>query len=210
LTGDGVLVLARGVAKSFRGRQALAPLDVELRRGETIALVGPNGAGKSTLISLLARALAPTEGTVDWADGIHVGWVPQQPAHYGLLTARENLELFARLEGTADAPAAARELLDRFDLPADDVLTAQLSVGTRQRLNVAIALLGRPDALLLDEPTASLDPGQRRRLWETASALSDAGAGVLFATQQLDEAEAHADRVLALRDGEVVPAEGLF
>ena len=210
MTADGVLVRARGVTKRFGTRRALAPLDLELRGGETIALVGPNGAGKSTLISLLARALAPSAGAVDWAEGIHVGWVPQQPAHYGLLTARENLELFARLEGTADAPAAARDLLDRFDLPADDVPSGRLSVGNRQRLNVAIALLGSPDALLLDEPTASLDPGQRRRLWQTASALSEGGAGVLFATQQLDEAEAHADRVLALRDGELVSAEGLF
>ena len=210
MTTDGVLVEACGVAKAFGSRRALAPLDLELRRAETIALVGPNGAGKSTLISLLSRALSPSAGTVEWADGIHVGWVPQQPAQYGLLTPRENLELFARLEGAQDAPAAARELLDRFDLPADDVASGRLSVGNRQRLNLAIALLGRPDALLLDEPTASLDPGQRLRLWETAAGLSDAGAGVLFATQHLDEAEAHADRILALRDGEVVPAEGLF
>jgi ABC-2 type transport system ATP-binding protein len=205
-----VLVRARGVAKSFGKRRALAPLDLELQRGETIALVGPNGAGKSTLISLLARALAPSAGEVEWADGIHVGWVPQQPAHYGLLTARENLELFARLEDADDPSAAARELLERFDLPADGVPSGRLSVGNRQRLNVAIALLGRPDALLLDEPTASLDPGQRRRLWEAASALSDAGAGVLFATQHLDEADAHAGRVIGLRDGELVPVEGLF
>jgi len=210
VTLDGVLIRARGVAKSFGGRRALAPLDVELARGETIALVGPNGAGKSTLISLLARALAPSGGSVEWANRVHVGWVPQQPAHYGLLTARENLELFARLEGADDAPAAAGEQLDRFELPGDDVVSGRLSVGNRQRLNVAIALLGRPDALLLDEPTASLDPGQRRRLWETASALSDAGAGVLFATQHLDEAEAHAGRILALRDGEVVPVKGVF
>jgi ABC-type multidrug transport system ATPase subunit len=205
-----VLVRASGVAKSFGKRQALAPLDLELLRGETIALVGPNGAGKSTLISLLARALSPSAGEVQWADGIHVGWVPQEPAHYGLLTARENLELFARLEDADDPPAVARELLERFDLPADGVPSGRLSVGNRQRLNVAIALLGRPDALLLDEPTASLDPGQRRRLWGTAAALSDAGAGVLFATQHLDEAESHAGRVIGLRDGELVPVEGLF
>ena len=205
-----VLVRARGLAKSFGKRRALAPLDLELSSGETIALVGPNGAGKSTLISLLARALAPSAGAVEWADAIHVGWVPQQPAHYGLLTARENLELFARLENADDPRATARELLERFDLPADGVPSGRLSVGNRQRLNVAIALLGRPDALLLDEPTASLDPGQRRRLWETASALSEAGAGVLFATQHLDEAESHAGRVIGLRDGELVPVEGLF
>ena len=210
MTANGVLVRARGVAKAFGSRRALAPLDLELRHGETVALVGPNGAGKSTLISLLSRALSPSAGTVEWADGIHVGWVPQQPAHYGLLTPRENLELFARLEGTRDVRAAARELLETFELPADDVPSGRLSVGNRQRLNLAIALLGRPDALLLDEPTASLDPGQRRRLWETATALSNAGAGVLFATQHLEEAEAHAGRILALRDGEVVPAEGLF
>jgi ABC-type multidrug transport system ATPase subunit len=210
VTPAGVLVRARGVAKTFGSRRALAPLDLELRPGETIALVGPNGAGKSTLISLLARALAPSSGSVEWADTIHVGWVPQQPAHYGLLSARENLELFARLEGVTDAAGAAREQLERFELPTDGVASARLSAGNRQRLNVAIALLGRPDVLLLDEPTASLDPAQRRRLWETASGLSVAGAGVLFATQRLDEAEAHADRLLALRDGEVVPVEGLF
>ena len=210
MTTSSVLVRARGLAKSFGKRRALAPLDLELISGETIALVGPNGAGKSTLISLLARALAPSAGSVEWADAIHVGWVPQQPAHYGLLTARENLELFARLENADDPRATARELLERFDLPADGVPSGRLSVGNRQRLNVAIALLGRPDALLLDEPTASLDPGQRRRLWETASALSEAGAGVLFATQHLDEAESHAGRVIGLRDGELVPVEGLF
>ena len=210
MTSGGPLVWARGVAKSFGSRRALAPLDLELRRGDTIALVGPNGAGKSTLISLLAHSLAPTSGAVEWAEGIHVGWVPQQPAHYGLLSARENLELFARLEGLPDAAGTARELLERFDLRDGDVPSGWLSVGNRQRLNVAIALLGQPDALLLDEPTASLDPAQRRRLWEAASGLADAGAGVLFATQHLDEAEAHADRVVALRDGEVVPTEDVF
>jgi ABC-2 type transport system ATP-binding protein len=207
---DGLLVRAEGVAKSFGPRRALAPLDLELRRGETVALVGPNGAGKSTLISLLARALVPSSGRVDWAEGIRVGWVPQRPAQYALLSARENLELFAGLEGEADPRAAAQELLERFELADDHRPSGQLSVGNRQRLNVAIALLGRPDGLLLDEPTASLDPGQRRRLWETASTLRESGAGVLFATQHLGEAEGHADRVVALRDGEVVPYEGLF
>jgi ABC-type multidrug transport system ATPase subunit len=196
------LVRASGVAKRFGGRQALAPLDLELGRGEAVALVGPNGAGKSTLISLLARALAPSAGRVEWAPGIRVGWAPQRPAQYGRLSARENLELFARLEGSGDPGA----LLERFELPSDRP-SEQLSVGSRQRLNVAIALLGDPDVLLLDEPTASLDPAQRRRLWETAAGD---GRAVLFATQHLEEAERHADRVVALRDGELVSPEGLF
>jgi ABC-2 type transport system ATP-binding protein len=200
--GDGrTLVRAHGLAKRFGRRQALAPLDLELGPGETVALVGPNGAGKSTLISLLARALEPSSGRVEWADGIRVGWAPQRPAQYGRLSARENLELFARLEGAGDPDA----LLDRFELPFDRP-SEQLSVGNRQRLNVAIALLGEPNVLLLDEPTASLDPAQRRRLWETAAD----GRTVLFATQHLDEAERHADRIVALRDGELVPHEGLF
>jgi ABC-type multidrug transport system ATPase subunit len=207
---NGVLVRADGVSKSFGPQQALAPLDLELRRGETIGLVGANGAGKSTLISVLARALSPSAGRVEWADGIHVGWVPQRPAQYALLSARENLELFARLEGAPDPPAAAEELLDRFDLPPDGRPSGRLSVGNRQRLNVAIALLGRPDALLLDEPTASLDPAQRRRLWAAAGELRERGAGVLFATQHLDEAETHADRLVALRDGVQVDYQGLF
>ena len=195
------LVRGHAVSKRFGPRQALAPLDLELGSGETVALVGPNGAGKSTLISLLARALEPSSGRVEWADGIHVGWAPQRPAQYGRLSARENLELFARLERAGDPEA----LLDRFELPSDRPCE-QLSVGNRQRLNVAIALLGEPNVLLLDEPTASLDPAQRRRLWETAAD----GRTVLFATQHLDEAERHADRIVALRDGELVPHEGLF
>jgi ABC-2 type transport system ATP-binding protein len=199
-----VVVRARGLTKRFGKRVALAPVDLELRRGEAVAVVGPNGAGKSTLISLLARATKPSGGTVECAEGVTLGWVPQRPSHYGRLSARENLELFARLEGEPDPVGAAARLLERFELPPDGQPSAELSLGNRQRLNVAIALLGRPDALLLDEPTASLDLWQRRRLWEAARALRDGGGAVLFATQNLEELEQVADRVLALRDGEVV------
>ena len=198
------LVRARGAARRYGGHVALAPTDFELRHGETVALVGPNGAGKSTLLSLLACALVPSEGTVEWLDGARAGWVPQRPAQYGRLTPRENLELFARLEDAADPPAVAERLLAAFELPDDGRLASALSVGNRQRLNVAIALIGEPEALLLDEPTASLDPRQRRRVWETTSAVRAHGGGVVFATQYLDEAERFADRLLALRDGECV------
>ncbi len=204
--GGRTLVRAEGVAKRFGRLLALAPLDFELRRGETVALVGPNGAGKSTLISLLAGSTWPSEGRVVWAEGVRSGWVPQRPAHYGRLSARENLELFARLEGAGDAAA----LLRQFGLPDDGRPSAELSVGNRQRLNVAIALLSAPDVLLLDEPTASLDPGQRRRLWEQTGRVQEAGGAVVFSTQNLDEIERHADRVVALRDGRAVPFEGVF
>jgi ABC-type multidrug transport system ATPase subunit len=124
--------------------------------------------------------------------------VPQQSAHYGKLTARENLELFASLEG--DDRALVHKLLEAFDLP-ERVRAGELSVGNRQRLDVAIALLGAPRVLLLDEPTASLDPEQRRRLWELAAQLRDDGGAVLVATHHHEELESHADRVLELVDG---------
>lgn len=204
MSAGAVVVRARGLHKRFGRRVALAPLDLDLRRGEAIAVVGPNGAGKSTLIALLARAAKPSGGTVDCAEGVSLGWVPQRPSHYSRLSARENLELFARLEGLEDVPGAAARLLERFELADDGRPAGELSVGNRQRLDVAIALLGAPDALLLDEPTASLDPWQRRRLWDALRALRDSGGAVLFATQSLEELERVADRVLALRDGELV------
>jgi ABC-2 type transport system ATP-binding protein len=198
---SAALLRARGVARRFGAQVALEPTDLDVRAGESLALIGPNGAGKSTLLAILAGALEPTEGEVERVGGVHVGWVPQRPALYDRLTARENLELFARLEGRGD-PAV---LLARFDIPPDRP-AHELSVGNRQRLNVALALLGGPRVLLLDEPTASLDPGQRRRLWEIVSALRDDGGAVVFVTQNLEELDLHADRVVAMQQGRLVPA----
>jgi ABC-type multidrug transport system ATPase subunit len=198
-----VLVRALAVARRYGDVEALAPTDVEILAGETVALVGPNGAGKSTLLALLAGAIDPTSGTVE--THARVGWVPQRPAHYARLSARENLELFARLEGVGNARATAEDLIARFSLPDDSRPSGELSVGNRQRLNVALSLLGEPRVLLLDEPTASLDPGQRRRVWEVVDALRSDGGAACFATQNLEEVE-HADRVLVLLDGRVVPA----
>jgi ABC-2 type transport system ATP-binding protein len=194
------LLRAVGVARRFGDLEALRPTDLELQAGETVALVGPNGAGKSTLLSILAGALEPSAGSVEAL--ARTGWVPQRPAHYARLSARENLELFARLEGVRDPADAAASLLERFSLP-DGKPTGELSVGNRQRLNVALSLLGDPRVLLLDEPTAPLDPGQRRRLWEVVTALRDEGGAVCFATQNLEEVS-HADRVVALLEGRVV------
>jgi len=191
-----VLLAARRVSRRFGERVALEPSDLTLHAGETVALVGPNGAGKSTLLALLAGALEPTSGSVEAR--VPVGWVPQRPALYRRLTARENLELFASLEGGGDVAA----LLDTFALPPD-VPAGDLSVGNRQRLNVAIALLAAPDVLLLDEPTASLDPAQRERLWVDLLALPARGGALCFVTQHQDELE-RADRVLELREGNLV------
>jgi ABC-2 type transport system ATP-binding protein len=191
---------ARGVARRFGAQVALEPADLDVHPGEALAVIGPNGAGKSTLIAILAGALEPSAGSVERAAGVHVGWVPQRPAYYDRLTARENLELFARLEGERDPQATADALLARFDIPADRP-SETLSVGNRQRLNVAVAFLGSPLVLLLDEPTASLDPGQRRRLWETVGVVREDGGAVVFATQNLEEIDLYASRVAVLQRG---------
>jgi ABC-2 type transport system ATP-binding protein len=198
------LLAARGAGRRFGQSTALEPVELEVWDGDALALVGPNGAGKSTLLSLLAGALEPSMGGIERRKGIRVGWAPQRPAQYGRLSARENLELFARLEGEADPEQAAGRLLEAFDLPGAAAPSGNLSVGNRQRLNLAIALLGRPDALLLDEPTAALDPQQRRRLWDRCAALREAGGAVVFATQNLEEIERNAERVAALREGRLV------
>ena len=175
---------------------------------DALALIGPNGAGKSTLLSILAGALDPSDGSVAAASvdhrGPNVGWVPQKPAHYQRLSPRENLELFARLEGVSKAKAVADRYIRLLDLPDDGRLTAELSAGNQQRLNVAVALIGGPDILLLDEPTASLDPRQRRLLWQVAAQVRERQGAVVFATQNLEELERFATRVAVLVGGELV------
>jgi ABC-2 type transport system ATP-binding protein len=194
------LLAARGISRRFGEHVALHATDVEAGPGEVLALVGPNGAGKSTLLAILAGALRPSTGTVERGAGVRVGWMPQRPAHYGRLSARQNLELFARLEGAGDVDA----LLGRFELPDDGRPSVSLSVGNRQRLDLAISLLADPQVLLLDEPTAALDPRQRRRLWETAAAVRDDGGAVVLVTQNVEDLEHVADRVALLLEGRLV------
>lgn len=193
------LLAARGVSRRYGDHVALEPTDLDVRPGEALALVGPNGAGKSTLLAILAGALEPSDGKVERAEGLRVGWMPQRPAHYGRLSPRQNLELFSALEGSGDAGA----LLERLELPADDRPASTLSVGNRQRLDLAISLLPDPQVLLLDEPTAALDPRQRRRLWETARAVREGGGAVVLVTQNHEDLEHVADRVVGLLEGRV-------
>jgi ABC-2 type transport system ATP-binding protein len=171
--------------------------------GDALALIGPNGAGKSTMLSILAGALGPSDGSVTVGTP-RVGWVPQKPAHYQRLSPRENLELFARLEGLEGAKEVADRYIGLLDLPDDGRLTAELSAGNQQRLNLAVALLAAPAVLLLDEPTAALDPRQRRLLWQVAAQVREQQGAVVFATQNLEELARFATRVAVLVGGELV------
>jgi len=199
------LLEARGISRRFGRRPALAPVDLDVRAGELVAVIGPNGAGKSTLVAILAGALDASHGRVErGAPDLRVGWVPQRPAVYTRLTARENLELFARLEGLDEPSDRAAAMLETIALPDDGRPAGRLSLGNQQRLNLGVALLPDPDVLLLDEPTAALDPRQRERLWELATETRTRGGAVVFVTQNLEELERFANRVVVLRDGELV------
>jgi ABC-2 type transport system ATP-binding protein len=195
---------AEGVSKRYGRREALRDVSFEADPGEVLAVIGPNGAGKTTLLSILAGIQPASAGTVSRAPR-EVGWVPQQPAVYAKLSVAENLRLFARLEGVADPDAAVRRMLEQTGLAerAGDELS-RLSAGNRQRVNIAVGLLADPAVLLLDEPSSSLDPRQRERLWEFVGGLAAGGTAVLFSTHNVGEAERYADRVLVLADGEAL------
>lgn len=205
-TASGAVALeARELVKRYGEREALRGVDFAAQPGELLAVIGPNGAGKTTLLSILAGIAKPDGGEVRLPNG-DVGWVPQQAALYRRLTVEENLLLFARLEGHGDPHASVEQMLDLTGLRGRrGEIVARLSGGNQQRINIAIGLLSRPVALLLDEPSVGLDPRQRARLWEFVSALAGGGTTVIFSTHDIQEAERYGQRLLVLADG-----EGLF
>jgi ABC-2 type transport system ATP-binding protein len=203
-TASGAAIAAAAVTKRYGRREALRDVSFEADAGEVVAVIGPNGAGKTTLLSILAGLQPPTSGTVSRTPR-EVGWVPQQPAVYAKLSVAENLRLFARLERVADPDAVVARMLEQTGLGgrAGDEL-GTLSGGNRQRVNIAIGLLADPPVLALDEPSSSLDPRQRERLWQFIGRLAAGGTAVVFSTHNVGEAERYADRVLVLADGEVL------
>jgi ABC-2 type transport system ATP-binding protein len=203
-TSRPVVLEATGLVKRYGQREALRSVSISAARGELVAVIGPNGAGKTTLLSILAGVQRADGGTVSRAPN-EVGWVPQRPALYGKLTVAENLRLFARLERCPDVDGAVQRMIaqaDLFERAGDEV--NELSGGNRQRVNIAIGLLAQPEVLLLDEPSAALDPRQRERLWEFIGALAEGGTTVVYSTHNVQEAERYAQQVLVLADGELL------
>jgi ABC-2 type transport system ATP-binding protein len=199
-----VTLAAEGLVKRYGDRVALRGVSLAARPGELVAVIGPNGAGKTTLLSILAGIQRPDDGSITVAPA-GIGWVPQQPAVYNKLTVEENLSLFARLERCADPRTTVDRMLalsDLGDRAGDQVGT--LSGGNKQRVNIAIGLLAEPDVLLLDEPSAALDPRQRARLWEFILRLAAEGTTVIYATHNIQEADRYANQLVVLADGELL------
>lgn len=202
-----------GVRKTYGDRQALAGVDLALRRGEMYALLGPNGAGKTSLVRAISGRLRLDAGRVRLAGGdpvsnpsvrCRLGLVPQDLALYADLTARENLEIFGRLMGLGAqrARSASDHLLDRIglaDRAGDRVAT--LSGGMKRRLNLAAGVIHDPRVLLLDEPTVGVDPAAREDIHELLLGLRRDGLAILLTTHDLGQASELADRVGILIDG---------
>jgi ABC-type multidrug transport system ATPase subunit len=199
-------VSAHGLIRRHGGKVVLDAVDLEVAAGERVAILGPNGAGKTTLLEVLA-AVQPADGGSVTPGPERLGWVPQRPALYERLTVAENLALFAGLAlgSRAQARAATARALKFADLGqrADERLD-RLSGGWRQRVSLAIGLLGDPACVLLDEPHTALDPPQRLELWALIDRLADSGVAVVITTHELHAAERHADRVVVLADGRIV------
>jgi ABC-2 type transport system ATP-binding protein len=205
MTAPETALRAESLVKEYGARRALQGVSFSAAAGELVAVIGPNGAGKTTLLQILAGALEATSGTVS-LDRREVGWVPQQPAIYSKLSVVENLRLFARLEKVADVDGTVSRMLDQTGLRerARDAV-GTLSGGNQQRVNIAVGLLGDPKLLLLDEPSSSLDPRQRERLWDFVATLArEDCTTVVYTTHNVAEAERHADRLLVLADGELL------
>jgi ABC-2 type transport system ATP-binding protein len=202
------------LAKRFGNVQAVSGLSLSVRRGEVLGLLGPNGAGKSTTLSMAIGLIAPDAGTVEY-EGLgsprsasvraRIGYAPQSLALYDELTGTENLRFFARLQGIRRIRERVDAALERVQLSAragDRVRT--YSGGMQRRLNLAVALLNDPEFLLLDEPTAGVDPQSRNNILELVRSLADEGRTVVYTTHYMEEAARLCHRIAVMDHGRIL------
>ena len=178
-TAPDVAIDVHGLTKSFGGRKVVRDLSMQVKRGEIYGFLGPNGSGKTTTIRMLCGLLTPDQG-----------YMTQRFSLYQDLSVRENLEFVARLYGLSRPGAAARAMIERLGLAGrEEQLAGELSGGWKQRLALGACTLPNPQLLLLDEPTAGVDPKARREFWNEIHALAADGLTVLVSTHYMDEAE---------------------
>src|SRR3954463_7185494 len=206
------VIEVRGLHRAYGAIEAVRGLDLQIARGEVYALLGPNGAGKTTTVEILEGFGTPTAGQVrvlgadparapaSWRD--RIGIMLQESAPDPGLTVRETLALYA---GYHTRPRAIGETLALVGLAAEAGRRgADLSGGQQRRLDLALALIGDPDLIFLDEPTTGFDPAARRDAWEAIRSLRDLGKTVVLTTHYLDEAQQLADRVAIIKDGRIL------
>jgi ABC-2 type transport system ATP-binding protein len=200
VSAPDIAIDVRGLTKSFDGREVVHDLSMQVKRGTIYGFLGPNGSGKTTTIRMLCGLLTPDSGEGSClgydirrdADKIkrQVGYMTQRFSLYQDLSVRENLEFVARLYGMSDAKGAARDMIKRIGLSGrEEQLAGELSGGWKQRLALGACTLPNPQLLLLDEPTAGVDPKARRDFWNEIHALAADGLTVLVSTHYMDEAE---------------------
>jgi ABC-2 type transport system ATP-binding protein len=212
-----VFVQVSSLRKEFNGNTAVKDVSLDIRRGEIFGLLGPNGAGKTTTIRMLATTLRPTSGEVTIgghalstaADRIKdlIGVCPQDIALYPELSAQQNLIFFGQMGGLSISEArvvAERnlELVGLAERARDRV--AKYSGGMKRRVNVAAALMSRPELLFLDEPTVGVDPQSRNRIFDVILGLRDQGMTLVYTTHYMEEADRLCDRVAIMDEGRVV------
>jgi len=215
----GAAIEVRGLRKAYGDHEAVRGIDFTVRRGEVFGLLGPNGAGKTTTVEILegyrarsggeVRVLGLDPGARSQELRERVGIVLQSCGIYRHLTVREAVEHWAALY---PAPRSVEETIEVTGLgPSAHKRTRALSGGQQRRLDFALALIGDPELIFLDEPTTGFDPEARRNAWDTVRSLRDLGKTVLLTTHYLDEAQALADRVAIIKDGAILvegpPAE---
>lgn len=194
------IVDVKDLSKSFNGKPAVSSVSLQVKRGEIFGFLGPNGSGKTTTIRMLCGLMTPDsgEGTCLGFDIVTesekikplVGYVPQTFSLYQDLTVYENLEFIARVYGVANFRERINELMQELELDQyRDIYAGKLSGGWKQRLSLASALIHDPKLLLLDEPTAGVDPKARRDFWEYIAKLTTRGITSLVSTHYMDEAE---------------------
>ncbi len=210
-----VVLDAKGLTKTYGDMNAVDNLDLQVFKGEVYAMLGPNGAGKTTTVEILEGLRNPTSGTAkvfgfdvqkDY-DKVRsrVGVLPQTFEPWDRIKPPEAIEYWAGLFGRKMSKKEIRGLLEMVDLAhKDEVWGERLSGGEKRRLGIAMALVGEPELIFLDEPTTGLDPQARRGLWEIIHALGDAGKTVFLTTHYLEEAENLADRVSIMNKGKIV------
>ncbi|WP_046471212.1 ATP-binding cassette domain-containing protein [Allosalinactinospora lopnorensis] len=214
---EAAAIRADGLVKKFKGKTALAGVDLTARTGTVLGVLGPNGSGKTTTVRILSTLLHPDEGraTVGGYDVVRqphqvrrlIGLTGQYAAVDDELSGTQNLLLIARLLGYTRPGARRRaaELLERFALSdAADRPVKTYSGGMRRRLDLAASLVGRPSLLYLDEPTTGLDPHSRNEMWDVVRGLLDDGVTVLLTTQYLEEADQLTDDIVVLDHGKVI------